>query len=289
MFNNVRRTGGAVGLMLLTLVLLQPTAARTVVDLESVYAPYQRLLGKYLVEKDLDGGGLVTAFRYRDAYDDPGTADLLAEQRDALRRFDVTALDEKYEAIAFWLNAYNFFMLAHILENPTDGGSEWIESVRDYGSFFRPYRVFSLDIFEIGGRKYSLDEIEKDILLGHEYRSRGWKEARVHFAVNCASVGCPPLRQVLYTGKNTDALLTENTERALKTGRHMHFDNGTLRLSQLFEWYEEDYREEAGSVRKWIKAFVDEDTRDKVREARRIRHIDYDWTLNAPENFPELR
>ena len=267
------------------IVVAQPLSA---IELDELFAPYQEILADHLVEKDLENNGLVTAFRYREAVEDETTMERLQTQREALSDFDPGVLDEKYQAIAFWLNSYNFFMLAHILENPKDGGSAWIESVRDYGSLFRPYRVFSRDIFTIGGRDYSLSEMENEILLGDDFKRRGWKEARVHFAVNCASVGCPPLRADIYTADNTDALMTENTERAMRTPRHMHIDGDTLRLSQLFEWYEDDYLEEAEDLHAWIGQFVSDETREDMAQTRRIRFIDYDWTLNAPEFFPEF-
>lgn len=259
------------------------------IELDELYAPYQQILTHHLVEKDLENDGLASAFRYREAVDDETTMTWLETQRERLAAFNPEALEEKYEAIAFWLNAYNFFMLAHILENPKDGGSDWIESVRDYGTLFRPYRVFSREIFDIGGREYSLSEIEKEILLGEAFQQKGWKEARVHFAVNCASVGCPPLRAAIYTADNTDALMTENTERAMRTPRHLRIDGDTLRLSQLFEWYEDDYLEEAEDLRVWIGQFVSDETREEIAQTQRIRFIDYDWTLNAPEYFPEFK
>ena len=257
-------------------------------SVSTLYEPFQGLLEEFLVEEDLPDGGLVSAFRYRDAVADGNAMDAVTEQRNRLRQFDPDSLESREEAIAFWLNAYNFFMLAHILENPKDGGSEWIESVRDYGSLFRPYRVFSRDLFDIGGSKYNLSKIEKDILLGDEFKERGWKEARVHFAVNCASVGCPPLRKVIFDADNVDRMMTENTERAMRTERHLRVEGDTLHLSQLFEWYEDDYLEEAETLRDWIADYIDEELRDAINAVSRIRFIDYDWSLNTPENFREL-
>jgi len=252
-----------------------------------LFAPYAALLEDHLLERELPGGGLVSAFRYGEALADPCTAERLASQDRRLRRFDPRRIDTKEYAIAFWLNAYNYFMIAHILENPEPDG-DFVESVRDYGYFFDPYRVFGRELFEVGGRRYSLDEIEKGILLGREYAERGWKEARVHFAVNCASVGCPPLRRQIYTPANVDAMLTENTRRALRTPRHLHVEDGTLHLTQLFEWYEADYLEEADSVRDWIARYTDPERRERIRRTTETEFIDYDWALNEPRNFPEL-
>lgn len=256
-------------------------------SMREYYAPFQELLRAHLEEKDLDHGGLVTAFDYQGALAADDTSALLEEQHRLLAAFDPDTLETREEAVAFWLNAYNYFMIAHILKTPRRG--ELISSVRDYGHLFNPYRVFSQDLFDIGGRKYSLDEMEKGILLGDAYKERGWKEARVHFAVNCASVGCPPLRQDIYLPSALDDVLTENTRRALNTPRHLHLDGNTLRLTRLFDWYEQDYVEENGSVRDFIAAYADDRVLEKLVRGERIRFIDYDWDLNKPENFPEFR
>lgn len=253
-----------------------------------VYEPYAQLLKDFLSEKKLPGDGLISAFDYAGALNDEATDERLVRQREQLAAFDTDSLDSRERAIAFWLNAYNFFMIAHILENRPDG--ELVGSVWDYGGRINPFRdsVFERELFEIDGRRYSLDGIEKGILLGDEYRERGWFEARVHFAVNCASVGCPPLRRQIYTPDNVDELMTENTRRAFNTPRQLEIDGNTLRLSRLFEWYEADFVEEAGSIREFIRRYADEETAAALQDTTRISYIDYDWSLNKPENFPEF-
>jgi len=257
-------------------------------SIAAAYQPYAELLDRFLIERKSENGtGLVTAFDYRDAINHPETKNLLKEQRERLREFDINSLDRKSRALSFWINAYNFFMLSQILENPRPDG-EIIESVKDYGSFINPYRIFKKEIFNIGGERYSLDTMEKEILLGDSYEQKGWKEARVHFAVNCASVGCPPLRKKLYLPDNVDTLLTENTQMALQTSRHMRIEEDILYLSQLFEWYENDFAEEAGSIRAFLKQYIPADKHKNIEGAKSIRYIDYDWALNRPGNFPEI-
>ncbi|MGM0768196.1 MAG: DUF547 domain-containing protein [Pseudomonadota bacterium] len=202
--------------------------------------------------------------------------------------FDPGTMDGREESVAFWINAYNYFMLARILTERPDG--ELVSSVWDYGGRVNPFvdSVFERESFTIGGRDYSLNEIEKGILLGEEYADRGWKDARVHFAVNCASVGCPPLRNKLYTADNLDDLLTENTRRAFSTERHLRVDGDSLYVTELFKWYEEDFTETAGSERAFIEQWADPAVAERATETSSMKFIDYDWTLNSPENFSEL-
>jgi len=186
----------------------------------------------------------VSAFDYRGAMADAQAGAWPREQRRRLVDFGRSALQNREQATAFWLNAYNFFMVAHILENPKGGRP--VNSVKDYGSLFSPYKVFRRKIFNVGGALLSLDQIEKEILLGDDFKQKGWRDARVHFTVNCASVGCPPLRRQIYLPGNVDEMMTENTRMALNTPRHLRQEGTVLYVTQLFEWYADDFAEAAG-------------------------------------------
>lgn len=257
----------------------------------NLFTDFQTLLDRHLIEKDLPNDGLVSAFDYRGALELDDTRSLLVRQREVLADFNPDGPEgiHSREAFnAFWLNAYNFFMISYILEERPNG--ELVESVWDYGGRVNPFHdnVFQRELFTIGGSQYSLDAMEKDILLGDDAWEKGWAEARVHFAVNCASVGCPPLRDTVYTPDNIEHYLSENTRRAFNTRRHFSIEGETLYLTSLFDWYEQDYVREQGSVRGFIRAYADERAVSAMDETARIRFIDYDWTLNAPEFFPEL-
>ena len=257
--------------------------------MKTTYAPYAALLANFLEEKDLPGDGLVSAFDYRAALSAPDTGELLQQQRELLSDFDTEQLDNRETAIAFWLNAYNFFMIEQILEQRPDG--ELVESVWDYGGRVNPFRdnIFERELFNVGGQKHSLDGIEKGILLGEQYRQRGWFDARVHFAVNCASVGCPPLRRQLYTPANVDELMSENTRRAFNTPRQLRVEEDRLYLTRLFDWYEEHFVTAAGSIRGFIREYADKELIEAIEATSTIRHINYDWDLNKPANFEEFR
>ncbi|ERS86572.1 hypothetical protein Q667_16145 [Marinobacter sp. C1S70] len=254
----------------------------------SLFKGYQSLLASYVIEQRLPGGGLVSAFDYLAALNDNATPQLLARQRTLLQEFDPRTLDGREESVAFWINAYNFFMVFQILtERP---GDELVSSVWDYGGRLNPFvdNVFERERFSVGGRDYSLDGIEKGILLGEEYADKGWKDARVHFAVNCASVGCPPLRAQLYTADNLEQLLEENTRLAFNTPRHLRVSGDTLYLTELFKWYEEDFRQAAGSAKAFISKWATVEIAALVKGSAAVDSISYDWALNRPENFPEL-
>ncbi|WP_372964886.1 DUF547 domain-containing protein [Marinobacter sp.] len=271
---------------LLLLVAFMPVQAWSS---EKVYGPFQKLLSEYVIEQTLPDNGLVTAFDYAEALVDDSTERLLTEQRKVLANFDPGKLEGRAESVAFWINAYNFFMVDQILtERP---GDTLVSSVWDYGGRINPFvdSVFQREKFNVGGRYLSLDGIEKGILLGKEYQTKGWKDARVHFAVNCASTGCPPLRDRIYTEANLDALLTENTRRALNTQRHLHVESGQMLVTELFKWYEDDFIESSGSVRAFIQKWAEPERRKQIDATSGMKFSEYEWLLNRPEHFPELQ
>ncbi len=266
-------------------VIMPVTAAAA----EATFDPFQRLLTQYLTESTTTEGGLVSAFDYEAALASSQTDGLLADQRDRLADFDPGTLDGEAESVAFWLNAYNFFMIDQILTERPDG--ELVDSVWDYGGRVNPFvdSVFDREKFEIGGQEYSLNQMEKDILLGEEYADKGWKDARVHFAVNCASVGCPPLRETVYTADNLENLLAENTRRAFNTDRHLRIDADTAYVTELFKWYATDFEEASGTPKAFIRAWADASVASRVAQTSAMEYIDYDWALNKPDNFYEFR
>lgn len=255
----------------------------------SLYQPYQSLLSNYLIERTTPGNGLVSAFDYQAALADKDLAQTLEQQRKALAEFDTGTLEAQKESVAFWVNAYNFFMLEHILAERPNG--QLVSSVWDYGGRINPFvdSVFERESFVIGGKRFSLSQIEKGILLGKDYQSRGWKDARVHFAVNCASVGCPPLRDTIYTADNLERSLAENTRRAFNTERHLKIQGDTLYVTELFKWYENDFNGASGSTKAFIEEWADSAVVEGVAGTSSITFINYDWALNLPANFPELR
>ena len=274
-------------LMLATMVWLAAGAA----DAESddagmLYAPFQQLLERHLTETPLHGGGLISAFDYAAAFGDHDTEPLLAEQDRRLAAVRPASDWRREQALAFWINAYNYFMIAHILRHPKDGRP--VDSVREFGHLFDPYAVFGRELFDVGGQAYSLRQIELEILLGDDFAERGWKDARVHFMVNCASVGCPPLRREVYDAANIDRYLAENTRAALATPLHLRRDGRRLHVTSLFDWYRDDFVESAGSIEAFIEIHGGPVAREALSGHRQIRFIDYDWSLNSPENFEAL-
>ena len=126
---------------------------------------------------------------------------------------------------------------------------------------------------DVGGQKYSLDDIEHKII-------RPMGDARIHFAVNCASVSCPGLKSTPFTSDGIRVELTHQTKEALKNPLHIQPDWGNVEVTKLFDWFEEDFE-----VKLYINA---EGFLKKYAPVKLQREIDgwldYDWNLNSPEN-----
>lgn len=186
----------------------------------------------------------------------------------------------KAERQAFLINAYNAFTVELILTRYPD-----LKSIKDLGSLLSsPWKPKWLTLL---GNQVSLDDIEHAML-----RKRGdYDDPRVHFAVNCASIGCPALREEAFVAARLDAQMDEQTVRFMsdRTRNRWNAQRGRLELSKIFDWYGEDFRlghRGIGSLTAFAARYADQLT-DAPADRERIRaggvdiaFTDYDWALN---------
>ena len=187
------------------------------------------------------------------------------------------------EKLAFLINAYNAFTVKLILKQDSRP-----DSIRDIGSIFSG--PWSQRFFTLLGEERTLDELEHQMIRGNP----ALMDPRIHFAVNCASVGCPALRPEAYTGEWLDAQLADSTRRFLSDRRRNRYDAeaGVLRVSSIFDWYQEDFEDSAGGLGDYLLQYAD--ALALPAEARRnleagdlpVRFLDYDWSLNTASNNP---
>jgi hypothetical protein len=133
---------------------------------------------------------------------------------------------------AFLINAYNGYTLQLILSRYPD-----LKSIKDLGSLLSsPWKKPFAPLL---GKIRSLDQIEHELLRG----ATDFNEPRIHFAVNCASIGCPALRPEAFTATKLDQQLLDQTQRFLSDRSRNHFDpaNDALVISKIFDWYAQDF------------------------------------------------
>lgn len=216
---------------------------------------YGQLLKKYVRDGTVDYQG----FKKEEA--------VLDQYLSLLENTDTGKLSPP-EGYAFYVNAYNAWTIKLIL-----GAYPGIKSIKDLGGFLStPWKK---KIARIEGQVLTLDNIEHDIL-----RKR-FKEPRVHFAVNCAARGCPPLRSEPYQGSRLDQQLNEMTTAFLNDPARNFLQGETLYVSSIFKWYADDFNNDVvgfflkyalGDLKNRLEA-----NRDRIR----IKYLDYDWSLNS--------
>jgi hypothetical protein len=181
---------------------------------------------------------------------------------------------------AFLINAYNAFTVELILTTYPD-----LQSIKDLGSLLsNPWKPKWIPLL---GRRLSLDDIEHGLL---RERSR-YDEPRVHFAVNCASIGCPMLREEAFVAEQLETQLAQQAERFMADRTRNRYEpaRGRLALSKIFDWYGEDFRlghRGIGSLAQFAALHADR-LADAPADRERIRggtvpvvFLDYDWALN---------
>ena len=184
-----------------------------------------------------------------------------------LEKTDPKTLSRK-EQFAFYIDAYNAWTIKLILS-----GYPGIKSIKDLGSLFKsPWKK---KIARIDGDVISLDNIEHDIL-----RPR-YKDPRIHFAVNCASKSCPPLRSEPYEGDVLDNQFTEMTKRFINDPERNHLQGNTLYVSSIFKWYSGDFNDDmVGFFRKYAQGELRDGLKKHAGDIE-VEYLDYDWTLNG--------
>jgi hypothetical protein len=145
-----------------------------------------------------------------------------------------------------------------------------LKSVMDVPGFFKERR------FRVAGRDLTLDEVENQVI-----RPR-FAEPRIHFALVCAAVSCPPLVAEAWTGEGIETRLEERTRAFLRSAHGVRFDPAAkvARVSRLFEWYRVDFEKAAGSVAQYLSRYRP-DLFPPAGPAPRIEYLNYDWALNA--------
>ena len=194
---------------------------------------------------------------------------------EALEKADLASLSRD-ELMALLVNAYNAFTLQSILETFTPGKPEGVKSIRDIpGVFDRPNH-------RLGGFSLSLNNIEHNLLRPL------FLDPRVHFAVNCASIGCPPLLQEALAGGTLEPQLEYAARQTLSSPVYVRVEKGKLRVTRLLEWYGADFLTPGfhgaeKTLPRYIRKYASEEVGrwlDSAGEDPPLSFMDYDWSLN---------
>lgn len=234
------------------------------VPLDSVdHSAWDRLLQKYV---DKEGMVDYAAWKASDA-DRAALKDYLA----TLSAADPTAETSKAGKFAFWINAYNALTVHGILkEYPTS-------SIRNHTAKVLGYNIWDDLLLPVGNRNYSLNQIEHDIL-------RKLGEPRIHFAIVCASVGCPRLLNEAYNPARLEEQLAANTRDFFAREKNFQADvaNRRVRVSAILDWFGEDFGPTPQKALAGLAQYMpDAATRKLIAgEDFSVSFLEYDWSLN---------
>ncbi|MDX2275557.1 MAG: DUF547 domain-containing protein [Hyphomonadaceae bacterium] len=233
-------------------------------------ADLSALLARY-VSLHQDGVNRVAYARWR-----ASTADMarLNAVIDALAAQRPSAMSRPV-AFAYWANLYNAITLKVVLDRyPIDS----IRDIRSEGVLFDPQALIGpwrARRVSVEGRRMSLDDIEHDTLRPLV------RDPRVHYAVNCASIGCPNIQPRAWSADSLERDLDAAARAFVNHPRGARIVSSSLRVSSIYEWFKADFGGNDVGVIAHLRRFAEPALRDQLASVTRISGHDYDWALNG--------
>ena len=239
---------------------LQVAADKRTVD----HSAWNDFLKRYAIA---DADGIV-----RIAYGEvtPKDKGQLSDYTSKLSTHKITSYS-RAEQFAYWVNLYNALTVQVVLDHYP------VASIRDIDispGFFAD-GPWGKALLTIEGKNISLNDIEHRILRPI------WGDPRIHYAVNCASIGCPNLQPEAFSAANSERLLERASREYINHPRGVSVGEGGVKLSSIYNWFEDDFSRDGG-VLMHIKRYAKPDLHASLQAAKQINDYVYDWSLNEP-------
>ncbi len=232
------------------------------------HGEWQALLDAYLITDDPSGINLVDYAKLRGNAADRAR---LAAYIDDLQGLDPRQYAKDVQ-MAYWINLYNAVTLRVVVD------AYPVESIKDIHEGLIPGTGPWRDIHaSVAGHPLTLDNIEHDILRPI------WRDARIHYGVNCASMGCPNLAPEAYTAENLERLLDQAARDYVNHPRGAEIlDEASAIVSSIYFWYREDFGDSEAGVLEHLRNYAEGDLAQQLRDFDGSLDHGYDWSLNAP-------
>jgi hypothetical protein len=167
----------------------------------------------------------------------------------------------KNEKMAYYINMYNAYTVQFIITKyPVKSPKDINYSGKD---------IWNLKLVKIGAKSITLTQLENDIL-------RGYGDARIHFAINCAASSCPRLMNKAYDAKTLDNDLTRMTKIFINDLSANIIKEKKIQISKIFEWYAIDFK----SKNQTLIDFINKYSKVQVNQNAKIEYLTYNWNLN---------
>jgi hypothetical protein len=259
-----RSTRIAAALILSIAAAPLPCRADAAMAPEPNHAAWQKFLSRYLDTTAADG---VNRLRYAEVT--PEDKALLDGYLKTLQQVNPNTQADPARR-AFWINLYNAQTVASVLK------AHPLKTIRDIKvPGVASQGPWDAKLLKVDGASLSLNDIENNIL-----RVR-WKDNRIHFALNCASIGCPNLSPLAFTRANLESQLEKGAKDFLKSPRALAFEDGVLKLSSLFDWYRADFGKTDKEVLEILARYAPAETAAQLRTYTGKIEYRYDWNLNG--------
>jgi hypothetical protein len=228
---------------------------------EPDYSAWNRLLAMYY---DPAGGMDYAGLKARDSA-------TLRDLRNALGRVDATRLTSKQQ-LAYWINLYNVSVVGVVVDHYP------VESILDISSnCLIRHDVFKRPWVSVPSGRISLNDIENEKIRA------GFKDPRIHFAINCAAKSCPPIRSEAYVGARIDAQLDDQVRRFV-AGSGVRVERRGQRTvvytSKIMKWFRDDFEKWGSGEEAFLRRYLPREKAVPLAPSIAIEYDDYDWTLN---------
>lgn len=228
------------------------------------HAAWDAFLGRYVVTDHPSG---INRVRYGAVTEEDRSS--LDGYLRALEAVKVTEL-ARPEQKAYWINLYNALTVEVVLDHYP------VESIREIRSGFFTPGPWELELARVEGRELTLNDIEHRILRPI------FRDNRVHYAVNCASLGCPNLQPVAFTAERTEQLLARGARAYVNHPRGVHFEDGDLVASSIYDWFQVDFGGSEEGVVSHLRRYAEGPLAHRLDGFDGTIRYRYDWTLNEP-------
>ena len=232
------------------------------------HSEWQALLDAYLVTDDPSGVNLVD---YAGLQANGADRERLAGYIEYLQGLDPRRYAKDVQ-MAYWVNLYNAVTVRVVLD------AYPVASIKDIHEGLIPGAGPWGDVHAmVAGEPLTLDNIEHDILRPI------WQDNRIHYAVNCASMGCPNLAPEPYTAENLERLLDQGARDYVNHVRGAELlDEAFGVVSSIYYWYQEDFGNSEAGVLEHLRKYAEGDLAEQLRDFDGSLDHEYDWSLNAP-------
>lgn len=239
------------------LICLNIFAGQAFADFDHSHKSWDQILKQYTSKK-----GKQVYFKYNELKNNENELNSYLRQLESVSKetFNIFERDQK---LAFWINAYNAYTIQIILKNYP------VKSIKDISSGWFSSGPWKKEFINLFGKNMSLDNIEHDTIR------KEFDEPRIHFAVNCASIGCPSLLEEAFVSSRLNGQLDKAALNFLQNKSKNYVKGNILYLSKIFEWYGSDFSKKHGDFKNYIIK-----TLNLPHKNYDVKFNDYNWNLN---------